>query len=109
MGAGKSEMVRQFVLLLDSEVKSASPTFALHHRYALENHRIDHWDLYRLVDEDELEASGFWDLLNAGDTMVFVEWAEKIPVEWLPENRMTIKIEFHVQDDFREISVYQAT
>ena len=39
---------------------------------------IAHLDLYRIEDEDELEALGYRDLLD-GCTLVFIEWPERVP------------------------------
>jgi tRNA threonylcarbamoyladenosine biosynthesis protein TsaE len=108
MAAGKSEMVRQLMHALDSKATSSSPTYALHHRYQVQQKKIDHWDLHRLSGEDELESSGFWDLLASADSTVFIEWAEKLKEEWLPRDRAIFKIDFEVHEHSREISVYQA-
>jgi tRNA threonylcarbamoyladenosine biosynthesis protein TsaE len=89
MAAGKSEMVKQIVQKLNgSQSLTASPTFALRHEYQ-GAYLIQHWDLYRLQDIDELETSGFWDQfsgLNNSNEIIFVEWSERLKPEWISNN-----------------------
>ena len=71
----------------------ASPSFAIHHRY--ENTRkdvIDHLDLYRLQDEDDLESTGFWDLFMQTKAIVAIEWADRLNQDVLPLNWYEIRI-----------------
>ena len=60
MGVGKTEFVKHLCGKFRSDTV-ASPTFAIHHRYSSLRGTIDHLDLYRLENEDELETTGFWD------------------------------------------------
>jgi tRNA threonylcarbamoyladenosine biosynthesis protein TsaE len=87
MGAGKTQFVRWF--LEASRIEgAASPTFAVHHRYDAPAGPVDHLDLYRVGSDDELESSGFWDLVEADrrDALLFVEWADRLPEGiWPPE------------------------
>ena len=81
MGVGKTKFVETVVRELSSEMPEVtSPTFALHQVYRLSNEKkIDHFDLYRLKSDDEIESAGFWDVLAANEGLVFVEWPEKLP------------------------------
>ena len=91
LGAGKTQIVRGICRgagVPDAEV--ASPSFAIvaayHGRVA-----VYHADLYRVADEDELFATGFFDLVG-GDGAVLVEWADRIPGA-LPAQRLEIRLE----------------
>lgn len=86
LGAGKTEFVRT-VAKARGFHDMASPTFAIHHRYQGYSLNIDHLDLYRLENEDELETTGFWDFFSESEGLIFIEWPERmdlshIPLDW---------------------------
>ncbi len=90
LGAGKTQLSRGICRgagVPDGEV--SSPTFAIvatYHGRLLVNHA----DLYRIGDEDELHATGFHDLVGrAGATLV--EWADRFPGA-LPDERLEIQL-----------------
>ena len=92
LGAGKTHFSRgiaEGANVPSNEV--ASPTFAIVYPY---RGRIPlyHADLYRLADEEELYATGYFDLLGAGDGAFLVEWVEKIPAA-APAGRVLIRLE----------------
>ena len=81
LGAGKTTLVKGIVAALraaDSEAVT-SPTFTLVHEYAGRNVRIFHLDLYRLETEAELEGIGLWEIADARNSLVLVEWGERFP------------------------------
>lgn len=77
LGAGKTEWVRQFVAAHGGDaLQVSSPTYSLHNVYQLDDGtRVDHWDLYRLKDIEELDGIGFWEYLSNA-TFVIVEWPQ---------------------------------
>jgi tRNA threonylcarbamoyladenosine biosynthesis protein TsaE len=95
LGAGKTQLVRGICrgAGVPDEVV-ASPSFAIIAAYR-GRIPVHHADLYRLCDEDELTATGFFDLLGA-EGAVLVEWADRIPGA-LPLERLEITLE-HVPD-----------
>lgn len=104
MGGGKTTLVASLVQYFGSP-QAASPTYALHHRYQCQKFIVDHWDLYRLTDLDQLESTGFWDLLQ-DDAVVIVEWPEKVPTKFWPEERRIFRVEIEVlKSGSRGISV----
>jgi len=89
LGAGKTVFTRgvaEGAGVAESEV--ASPTFAIVYPYK-GRIPIHHADLYRLADADELYATGFFDLLGQGATIV--EWIDRVP-EAMPEERLMVRI-----------------
>lgn len=97
LGAGKTTFVHALVQnLFGEQGPVASPTFALHHQYRQGKQVIDHWDLYRTESLDELDAAGFWELLNAGSNLCVIEWPEKIPARDWPAGRRRIMIQISV-------------
>jgi tRNA threonylcarbamoyladenosine biosynthesis protein TsaE len=76
LGAGKTTLVRGFCEALGFR-KVRSPSFTLVNHYSAGNRKIVHSDLYRLesrdVDDLDLQED------DSGETVLFVEWAEKVP------------------------------
>lgn len=100
MGAGKTTFAR-FLLESLGVADVASPTYALHHRYqgGAGLAFVDHWDLYRVRDDSELEAAGFWELLEEPGGLTLIEWPERIPAAHFPHGRPVRTLEFHMDDD----------
>lgn len=106
MGAGKTQIVRWFLEELGAQ-DVASPTFAIINEYSTAAGLVDHVDLYRVKDDNDLETCGFWDLFTQPMGLVFVEWSDRLPSEAWPETWMHLKIQIKKVDsqpDAREIS-----
>ncbi len=81
LGAGKTTLVKGLAAALgaaDLETVT-SPTFTLVHEYKGHKIRIFHLDLYRLETEAELERIGLWEIADAGDVLLLIEWGERFP------------------------------
>ena len=79
LGAGKTTLVKGMAAALgaaDAE-DVASPTFTLVHEYRGRKVRLFHLDLYRLETEHEVEGLGLWEMADAPDALVLVEWGDK--------------------------------
>lgn len=55
----------------------SSPTYSIVQTYK-GRIALHHADLYRLLTEEDLYATGYFDLLDAGDAAFLVEWVEQI-------------------------------
>ncbi len=83
VGAGKTKTVELLLKAMGIH-DVASPTFALHHRYRVRGVVVDHYDLYRIGNEDDLETIGFWENLAVSRGLIIVEWAERLNIDVLP-------------------------
>lgn len=95
LGAGKTQLVS---CLLESMgcAEVHSPTYGLIHEYSISKRKnVFHIDLYRLEDEEDLESSGFWDLFQAEEGLIFIEWGSRLDQSLLPVywELLEIKIE----------------
>ena len=79
LGAGKTTLVKGIVAALGASDPEGvtSPTFTLIHEYKRGVTRVFHVDLYRLGSEAELANTGLWEIADAGDALVLVEWGER--------------------------------
>ena len=78
LGAGKTTLVKGIAAAIGAaEDDVSSPTFTLVHEYQGRKIRLIHLDLYRLETERELEGIGLWEMADADDALVMVEWGEK--------------------------------
>lgn len=79
-----------------------SPAFPIHHSYKTELGLIEHIDLYRLIDDDDLESTGFWDVFSERETkyLVIIEWANRLNQDCLPSlwNYIHLTLSFGTSD-----------
>ena len=78
MGAGKTTLIKALVKKLGGEDVASSPTFSLVNEYVTKNGPVNHFDFYRIEDENEAHDIGLEEYL-ASDAYNFIEWPEKIP------------------------------
>ena len=109
LSAGKTTLV-QYLAKSYQLQQTQSPTFAIHQQYQNQNIRIDHFDLYRLETEVEIESSGFWDFFreSCDNHLIAVEWSERVPSEDWPQHLplFVVKIEI-LEIGLRKISFLQ--
>ena len=91
LGVGKTAFVRGFARVFSPNALVRSPTFALVNEYpSSSGHRVFHFDMYRITDEDDLYSIGYYDYLDDG-SICLVEWSENIPYA-IPEEHIRVEI-----------------
>lgn len=112
LGAGKTTFVRGVLRGLGYKGAVKSPTYTIVEPYEIKGQKLYHFDLYRIVDPEELELIGFRDYLEA---ISFIEWPER--AEDLPEPDLNIYLEidgteriahFQMSQKIHETLAYQA-
>ena len=96
IGAGKTTLIRALLRALGVEGSIKSPTYSLLETYELPKlsaasqspAQCHHFDLYRVVDESELEFIGFRDYFQS-NAVCCIEWPERIS---LPPNLIDLNL-----------------
>lgn len=103
LGAGKSTLARAVAHGAGVEGDVPSPTFNLVLRYdAPRGIQLQHLDLYRLEDPDEVWELG-WSELGAADELVLIEWPGRAEAV-LPADRWEVRIEDEGDPATRRVS-----
>jgi tRNA threonylcarbamoyladenosine biosynthesis protein TsaE len=76
LGAGKTALVRAFLLHCGISGRIKSPSYALLESYEVSNLYLYHLDFYRFSDPTEWLDAGFRDLFK-NKALLLIEWPEK--------------------------------
>ena len=90
LGAGKTHLTKGIAQGLGIEDEITSPTFNIVNEYEGGRLKLNHFDVYRVNDPDEIEAIGF-DEYIFGSGVSIIEWANYIDV-LIPEEALWITI-----------------
>lgn len=95
LGAGKTTFARSILRFYNpSLVHVPSPSFPLMLPYDIDDMRIWHMDLYRLLHEDEVVALDIPDLIMRHRCII--EWPERMG-KYMPDHRIDCTISFLIQ------------
>lgn len=97
LGAGKTTLTQELAKAFGVMETVNSPTYVVMKRYdlpesALPYRTLLHIDAYRIEDIDEMRVLGFAELLQQKDTIMCIEWPEKIAA-LIPEYAITVSID----------------
>ena len=105
LASGKTTFLQYLALSLGVKENVLSPTFVLRSdhkgRHGL---WLYHFDLYLLNFQDEIESTGFFDVLEKG--VVAVEWANKFPEVFSDIPRYNISFSI-LSDTERSIEIWK--
>ncbi|MDP3705677.1 MAG: tRNA (adenosine(37)-N6)-threonylcarbamoyltransferase complex ATPase subunit type 1 TsaE [Legionellaceae bacterium] len=77
IGMGKTTLIRALLRSMGVTCAIKSPTFTLVESYDLGGIQFNHFDLYRIHDETELDYIGFRDYFGA-QAICCIEWPERV-------------------------------
>jgi len=77
LGAGKTYFISHLIKKIDPVLSKevSSPSFSFCNSYITESVQIDHFDLYRLEEEEQLDEIGLFESLDNPKILTLVEWA----------------------------------
>ena len=90
LGVGKTTFTRGLVEPFGVTSDVHSPTFAIVNEYR-GNVPVYHFDMYRVMDEDDLYSTGFYDYLGKG--LIIIEWSENV-LDYLPDDAIFIELSY---------------
>ncbi len=87
LGSGKTTFTQTLGKLLGVKEVITSPTFVIMKIYDCDQYfkTLVHIDAYRLESPKELSVLGFSEVLKMPDTIICIEWAERV-AELLPQD-----------------------
>lgn len=117
LGAGKTHLVKGIAQGLGIKDTITSPTFTIENKYKGSKANLNHFDVYRVNDEDEILDIGFEESIYS-DAVSVIEWSDLIkgilPEEYIDiriyrdsilENRRRINISYYPVDEEREMDL----
>ena len=105
LGAGKTAFTAGLAKGLEITETVQSPTFTIVNEYRSGKMPLYHFDVYRILDSEEMYEIGFEDYLY-GDGICAIEWAENVS-EFLdmPYYEVNITKDLKISEDFRKIVI----
>lgn len=105
LGTGKTHITKGIAKGLGINEIITSPTFTIVNEYDSGRLKLNHFDVYRVSDPDEIYAIGFDDYIFS-EAVSIIEWANYIE-EILPKNYLHIHISKDLSkgENFRSIEL----
>ena len=105
LGTGKTHITKGIAKGLGIDEYITSPTFTIVNEYDSGRLKLNHFDVYRVSDPDEIYAIGFDDYIFS-DAVSIIEWANYIE-DILPKEYLHIHIEKNLDngENFRTITL----
>lgn len=105
LGTGKTHITKGIAMGLNINDIITSPTFTIVNEYDSGRLKMNHFDVYRVNDPDEIYAIGFDDYIFS-EAVSIIEWANYIE-EILPNEYLHIHIskDLSKNDDYRKITL----
>ncbi len=106
IGVGKTTFVRHLINNFQKRnsleiTEVTSPTFNLVNEYHVGNITIQHYDLFRLNNSQEINNIGL--LENYEEILTFIEWPEKI--DKIIKNKISLFFEYGAKNDQRTVNI----
>lgn len=105
LGTGKTHITKGIAKGLNITDNITSPTFNIVNEYDSGRLKLNHFDVYRVSDPDEIYAIGFDDYIFS-DAVSIIEWANYIE-EILPNDFLHIYIQKNLSkgENYRKITL----
>ena len=105
LGTGKTHITKGIAKGLGIDEMITSPTFNIVNEYTTGRLKLNHFDVYRVSDPDEIYAIGFDDYIFS-DAVSIIEWANYIE-EILPRDFLHINIskDLSKNENYRNITL----
>ena len=92
LGVGKTQLVRYLLKNLSGSEPASSPTFAIHNSYLTETSTIEHFDLYRIESDEDLESTGFWEIFELSKALIVIEWPDRLAIQDIPKTWSVLRL-----------------
>ncbi|MCX6739633.1 MAG: tRNA (adenosine(37)-N6)-threonylcarbamoyltransferase complex ATPase subunit type 1 TsaE [Candidatus Parcubacteria bacterium] len=109
LGVGKTTLTQYLAKNFGIKEKVTSPTFVLMKIYEIKNLKFKiknliHVDCYRLDDPQELFYLGIEEYLNNKESIVIIEWADKIK-KYIKAFKNVIWLKIEIKNNLRYLKV----
>lgn len=104
LGTGKTYLSKGIANGLGFSEEITSPTFNLINEYHQDKISLYHLDLYRLNSVGEILDLGIEDFIDQPNSVVLVEWSERLENQKLSENLLEIYLDYQLPG--RKIKIF---
>ena len=108
IGVGKTTFIKYLINNIQKQKKISlsevtSPTFSILNEYKIKNLTIQHFDLFRIKDPNEIKNVGLFE--SDKDVLTLIEWPEKIINK--SEKKYELYFKYDHKSEKRFISIYK--